>query len=308
MKPNTPEPPPIQTDEKPVWDMVIEDMRRRDHEGRRKYGTPLQAGNGRHHLVDAYQEALDLVVYLRAQLEAEDAEQDTLEPRMEDYQAIRDILVGAGRLTDSGWAPCADVVDDLCKEKDKAVARADRIETWGQKHAERLRDIALTLAKAGIGATGDFPLPTLDVPHGVEKLAAKLENAGSNHELALAVMRGTRDRALKERDEAREERDKAQQALRIAIAERDKAQAELSDVMGVLGGEVIRLKKRLASDPRRRPHCPDGGTCHHGCDASKCFRVTHSGPLSGVYENDRWPNCVVAAFYGKADDKGSDRG
>lgn len=33
--------------------------------GRRKYGTPLQAHNGRDPLVDAYQEALDLCVYLR---------------------------------------------------------------------------------------------------------------------------------------------------------------------------------------------------------------------------------------------------
>lgn len=40
-------------------------MKERDQEGRRKYGTPLQAGNGRDALVDAYQEALDLCVYLR---------------------------------------------------------------------------------------------------------------------------------------------------------------------------------------------------------------------------------------------------
>jgi hypothetical protein len=33
--------------------------------GVRKYGTPLQAHNGRDGLMDAYQEALDLAVYLR---------------------------------------------------------------------------------------------------------------------------------------------------------------------------------------------------------------------------------------------------
>lgn len=48
-----------------VWDLVLADMAARDAEGRRKYGTPLQPGNGRDALVDAYQEALDLVVYLR---------------------------------------------------------------------------------------------------------------------------------------------------------------------------------------------------------------------------------------------------
>lgn len=37
--------------------------------GRARYGTPLQAGNGRDALVDAYQEALDLCVYLRQAIE-----------------------------------------------------------------------------------------------------------------------------------------------------------------------------------------------------------------------------------------------
>jgi hypothetical protein len=48
-----------------VWDLVIADMRERDASGLAKYGTRLQPGNGRDALVDAYQEALDLCVYLR---------------------------------------------------------------------------------------------------------------------------------------------------------------------------------------------------------------------------------------------------
>ena len=66
---STPEPAPRRTDGRPVWDLVIDDMRQRDAEGRRKYGTPLQAFNGRRPLVDAYQEALDLVVYMRQAIE-----------------------------------------------------------------------------------------------------------------------------------------------------------------------------------------------------------------------------------------------
>lgn len=62
---NTPENPPKKNASTPVWDLVIADMTERDQIGRQKYGTPLQAGNGRDPLVDAYQEALDLVVYLR---------------------------------------------------------------------------------------------------------------------------------------------------------------------------------------------------------------------------------------------------
>jgi len=48
-----------------MWDLVMEDMRQRDEMGREKYGTRLQPNNGRDPLVDAYQEALDLCVYLR---------------------------------------------------------------------------------------------------------------------------------------------------------------------------------------------------------------------------------------------------
>lgn len=63
------EPDPTPNAGKPVWDMVIEDMHQRDQIGRERYGTPLQTHNGRRALVDAYQEALDLVVYLRQEIE-----------------------------------------------------------------------------------------------------------------------------------------------------------------------------------------------------------------------------------------------
>jgi hypothetical protein len=56
---------PIKNNLPAVWDLVIKDMHGRDKEGRAKYGTPLQPFNGRDVLIDAYQEALDLVVYLR---------------------------------------------------------------------------------------------------------------------------------------------------------------------------------------------------------------------------------------------------
>ena len=70
---NTPEPDLVPNDSPPVWDLVIADMRKRDQESRRKYGVPLQAGNGRDALVDAYQEALGLCVYLRQAIEATEA-------------------------------------------------------------------------------------------------------------------------------------------------------------------------------------------------------------------------------------------
>lgn len=45
--------------------LVKQDMLKRNAFGIEKYGTPLQGFNGRDALKDAYEEALDLCVYLR---------------------------------------------------------------------------------------------------------------------------------------------------------------------------------------------------------------------------------------------------
>ena len=49
--------------------LVIADIQARRDFGIKKYGTPLQSHNGRDPLVDAYQEALDLCMYLRQAIE-----------------------------------------------------------------------------------------------------------------------------------------------------------------------------------------------------------------------------------------------
>lgn len=51
--------------EKIVVDVVLSDIRERAETGKRKYGTYLETHNGRNALWDAYQEAIDLVMYLR---------------------------------------------------------------------------------------------------------------------------------------------------------------------------------------------------------------------------------------------------
>lgn len=48
-----------------VLNNVLFDLIERANTGRQKYGTLLQTNNGRDALMDAYQEALDLVMYLR---------------------------------------------------------------------------------------------------------------------------------------------------------------------------------------------------------------------------------------------------
>ena len=67
------EPPLVPNTSRPIWELVVEDMKERDKVGRQRYGTPLQAHNGRDALVDAYQEALHLCVYLRQVIEERDS-------------------------------------------------------------------------------------------------------------------------------------------------------------------------------------------------------------------------------------------
>jgi hypothetical protein len=66
---NEPQPAPSAGQAVPTWQLVIADMNERDQWGARKYGTRHQHDNGRDHLVDAYQEALDLALYLRSEIE-----------------------------------------------------------------------------------------------------------------------------------------------------------------------------------------------------------------------------------------------
>jgi hypothetical protein len=59
------QPPPKSATGPAIQDLVMADVAERKRIGIERYGTPLQAHNGRDALVDAYQEALDLVQYLR---------------------------------------------------------------------------------------------------------------------------------------------------------------------------------------------------------------------------------------------------
>lgn len=70
---STEQPAPKANDTEPVWHAVIADMLKRDRVGRARYGVPLQAGNGRDALRDAYEEALDLAVYLKQAIMERDA-------------------------------------------------------------------------------------------------------------------------------------------------------------------------------------------------------------------------------------------
>lgn len=63
------EPTPTETPQsRPVLDEVVADLKARSETGRIKYGTLLKTHNGRNALMDAYQEALDLAMYLKQRL------------------------------------------------------------------------------------------------------------------------------------------------------------------------------------------------------------------------------------------------
>lgn len=51
-----------------VLNHVIQDLITKAEDGKLKYGTYLMTNNGRDALIDAYQEALDLCMYLRQAL------------------------------------------------------------------------------------------------------------------------------------------------------------------------------------------------------------------------------------------------
>ena len=63
-KTSQPEPQPKTNNTKPVHEVLINMIRCRALEGKKKYGTYLQAGNGRDALMDALQESLDMNQYL----------------------------------------------------------------------------------------------------------------------------------------------------------------------------------------------------------------------------------------------------
>lgn len=106
------------SEKKAVWDMVIEDMRARDALGVERYGTRLVADNGRDALLDAYEEALDLCVYLRQAL----AEREKLAKAGDNTFAVRE-----GFLTVDGrtWRPCESVVAVVDRGDDVVIQYRD---------------------------------------------------------------------------------------------------------------------------------------------------------------------------------------
>lgn len=63
------QPLPTPNDSRSIQDMVIEDIEARKAVGLERYGTLLQANNGRDSLQDLYEELLDAATYARQLIE-----------------------------------------------------------------------------------------------------------------------------------------------------------------------------------------------------------------------------------------------
>jgi hypothetical protein len=77
------QPPPTTNDLPAIWPLVIADCEERHRLGVERYGTPLQPFNGREVLVDAYQEQLDGLAYMRQAIE----ERRALDARLAQLEA-----------------------------------------------------------------------------------------------------------------------------------------------------------------------------------------------------------------------------
>lgn len=52
-----------------IWELVKQDMTSRQEKGLREYGKPVDADSDTDWLQHAYEECLDMAVYLRAEIE-----------------------------------------------------------------------------------------------------------------------------------------------------------------------------------------------------------------------------------------------
>lgn len=94
----TPEPMPTGGSGPSIHDLVVQDVLARKALGLRKYGVLLRIGDGRRSLVDAYQEALDLAVYLRQELAKQGTDPRRFRARRVIDAILRGIVLGLAGL------------------------------------------------------------------------------------------------------------------------------------------------------------------------------------------------------------------
>ena len=97
------QPPPVTNNRASIQSLVRADLEEREAIGCQRYGTPLQAFNGRDALVDAYQEALDLACYLRQAIE----ERGSSVPHSIDLEEVEREWLSVCGACDAGIGDCS---------------------------------------------------------------------------------------------------------------------------------------------------------------------------------------------------------
>lgn len=116
-----------------ITDLLIRDLAERQAFGIQKYGEPLRTFNGRDPLADAYQELIDLLVYLRQYMEESKTERAAIMARMlrqaaEDAYQSEVIDTGMETLTigkDSDYADKEDWKDGWLLSLQESVGDSD---------------------------------------------------------------------------------------------------------------------------------------------------------------------------------------
>jgi hypothetical protein len=121
------QPLPVKNEQPIIQELVMEDLKKRLELGIQRYGTGLQPFNGRDALQDAYEEAMDLTVYLRQLIYERDSKADGC-------------VVDSAPLYDGGeglfCATCSDIMDEYVLWEGHNKREAELIQTV----KSRLRD------------------------------------------------------------------------------------------------------------------------------------------------------------------------
>lgn len=111
------QPLPVPNGRPSIQSLVRADLDAREQVGVQRYGTPLQAHNGRDGLRDAYEEALDLTCYLRQALEERE------QPASDEIaRLLADVAEKDTKLRRRG-----DLVDELRRQLEGSHRTIDRL-------------------------------------------------------------------------------------------------------------------------------------------------------------------------------------
>lgn len=128
--------------EKKILDLVLADINERAETGKSKYGTYLKTNNGRDALWDAYQEAVDLVMYIRQKIEEDKQFRAALAEREEWKREVEDACIVS-------WSPITTPRETIQKliSWNIEMALDPKISEKPAKWVARIEELELELAE-----------------------------------------------------------------------------------------------------------------------------------------------------------------